>query len=69
MLFDGSVEYTDGTEATVQQMAWDVSNFLAWASEPNMENRKETGIGVILFLLVFAGLLYAVKRKLWSDVH
>lgn len=69
MLFDGSVEYTDGTEATVSQMARDVSEFLAWASEPNMENRKETGIGVILFLLVFAGLLYAVKRKLWADVH
>jgi len=69
MLFDGSVEYTDGTESTVQQMSWDVANFLTWASEPNMEARKETGRGVILYLLIFAGLLYAVKRKLWSKVH
>lgn len=69
MLFDGSVEYTDGTEATVEQMAWDVANFLAWTSEPNLEARLETGRGVILYLLVFAGLLYAVKRRIWAKVH
>ena len=69
MLFDGSVVYTDGTEATVEQIAWDVTNFLAWASEPNLEARLETGRGVILYLLIFAGLLYAVKRKIWAKVH
>ncbi|MEM7445620.1 MAG: cytochrome c1 [Pseudomonadota bacterium] len=69
MLFDGAVQYTDGTESTLDQMAWDVTNFLAYASEPNLEYRKQTGVSVILFLLVFAGLLYAVKRKIWSRVH
>lgn len=69
MLFDGGVLYTDGTEATVSQMARDVTYFLAWASEPNLEDRLNTGRGVIIYLLIFAGLLYAVKRKIWAKVH
>ncbi len=68
-LSDGVIEYTDGTEATVDQMAYDVSNFLMWAAEPHMEDRKETGIKAILFLLVFTIILYAVKRKVWAKLH
>ncbi|SLN74609.1 cytochrome c1 [Oceanibacterium hippocampi] len=68
-LFDDQVEYSDGTPATVDQMAKDVTVFLAWAAEPKMEARKQTGIGVIIFLIVLTGLLYAVKRKVWSDLH
>jgi ubiquinol-cytochrome c reductase cytochrome c1 subunit len=68
-LSDGAVEYPDKTKATVPQMAHDVATFLAWASEPTMEVRKRTGVKVILFLLVLTGMLYAVKRKIWADVH
>jgi len=68
-LMDGVVSYDDGTEATVAQMAHDVTTFLHWAAEPHMEERKRTGIGVVLFLLVFTGLLYATKRKIWKDLH
>lgn len=68
-LFEDGVEYEDGTEATVEQMAADVTTFLAWAASPEMEARKRLGIKVILFLLVLSGLLYAVKRKVWADVH
>ncbi len=63
------VEYGDGTPATVEQMATDITTFLAWAAEPEMEERKRMGIKVILFLLVFTGVLYAVKRKVWADLH
>lgn len=69
LLQDGLIDYSDGTEASAEQMAWDVTTFLAWASEPNMEERKQTGVSVVLFLLVFTGMMYAVKRKVWSDVH
>jgi ubiquinol-cytochrome c reductase cytochrome c1 subunit len=68
-LFEDAVEYGDGTPATVEQMATDVTTFLAWAAEPEMEERKRMGIKVILFLLVLTGLLYAVKRKVWADLH
>ena len=67
-LTDEQVTYTDGTPMTVDQYARDVSAFLAWAAEPHMEQRKETGFKAIFFLVVFAGLLYFVKRKIWSDV-
>jgi cytochrome c1 len=68
-LSDDKVTYADGTKATTDQEASDVVEFLAWASEPHMEDRKRTGVRVILFLLAFAGLLYAVKRQVWSDKH
>jgi ubiquinol-cytochrome c reductase cytochrome c1 subunit len=68
-LSEDAVEYGDGAPATVEQMATDVVTFLAWAAEPEMEERKRMGIKVILFLLVFTGVLYAVKRKVWADLH
>jgi ubiquinol-cytochrome c reductase cytochrome c1 subunit len=68
-LSDEGVEYADGTKATVDQMAKDVVTFLAWAGDPFMEERKQMGIKVILFLIVLTVLLYLVKRRVWSDLH
>ncbi|MDO9501631.1 cytochrome c1 [Falsiroseomonas sp.] len=62
------VEYADGTAATVDQMARDVTTFLAWAAEPETEQRRAMGIKMMLFLIVLGGLTYAVKRKVWADV-
>ncbi len=67
-LSDGQVTYDDGTKETVDQYARDVSAFLMWAAEPKLEERKETGFKVIIFLIVFAGLLYLTKRRIWSKV-
>jgi ubiquinol-cytochrome c reductase cytochrome c1 subunit len=63
------VTYTDGTKATLEQEAHDVVTFLAWAAEPEMATRKQLGIKVMLFLIVLSGLLFAVKRKVWKDIH
>jgi ubiquinol-cytochrome c reductase cytochrome c1 subunit len=68
-LQDNSVTYADGTPATLDQEARDVSMFLAWAAEPELEQRHETGVKVILFLIVLTVLLYAYKRKVWAKVH
>ncbi len=65
----GGVTYGDGTPVTVDQMAADVTQFLAWAGEPHLEQRKQTGVKVMLFLFAFAGILYAAKRKVWSKLH
>lgn len=68
-LSDDGVEYGDGTKATVDQMAKDVTSFLAWAAMPELEARKGMGLKVMIFLIVLTGLLIAVKKKVWSDVH
>lgn len=68
-LMEGSVSYADGTPATVSQMSEDLTYFLTWTAEPHLEQRKQMGMKVILFLLVFTGLLYAAKRKIWADLH
>lgn len=65
-LFDDLIEYADGTPATADQMARDVTAFLHWAAEPKLEVRKTTGIRVILFTLVFTILAYFLKRRVWS---
>ncbi|MBI1328013.1 MAG: cytochrome c1 [Alphaproteobacteria bacterium] len=63
------ISYEDGTPQTVNQYAHDVATFLTWAAEPEMEQRKKMGVGVIIFLLAFAGIMYATKRKIWADKH
>ena len=56
-------------QATVPQMASDVATFLTWAGEPTLEQRKQTGLKAMLFLIVFTGLCYATMRKVWADAH
>lgn len=68
-LYQDAVQYIDGTSGTPDQLARDVSAFLMWAAEPSLVERKELGVKVILFLIVLAGIAYAVKRKIWSDVE
>lgn len=66
---EGQVEFADGTTATIEQMSRDVTQFLTWGAEPELEQRKAMGVRIILFLTVLGGLAYAVKRRVWADVH
>ena len=67
-LYDDFVVYDDGTEASLEQMAKDVTTFLAWAAEPNMVERKRLGLTTILFLIALTGLFYASYRRIWAPV-
>ncbi len=67
-LSDDQVTYDDGSPQTTDQYARDVAAFLMWAAEPHLEERKRTGFRVIIFLAVFAGLMWVVKRRIWADV-
>ena len=67
-LLEGIVEYSDGTEATVDQMAKDVTTFLAWAAEPELEVRHKLGIKVIIYLLLLTILVYLSMKKIWSRI-
>lgn len=67
-LSDDQVTYDDGSPQTVDQYSRDVSAFLMWAAEPHLETRKQTGFQVMIFLVLFAGLVYLTKRKIWANV-
>lgn len=67
-LTEGQVTFSDGTPATVEQMAKDVVVFLQWAAEPEMEHRKSMGLKVMIFLLVFTVFFYVTKKKIWKNI-
>jgi ubiquinol-cytochrome c reductase cytochrome c1 subunit len=68
-LSDGQVTFDDGAPNKVDDMARDVSAFLAWTAEPKMEERKSVGFATIIYLGVLAVLLYFVKQKIWAKVE
>lgn len=68
-LSDGMVAYEDEAPQTVEQYSKDVAHFLKWAADPYMEDRKRIGLRILLFLIVFAGIMYAYKRRIWSELH
>ena len=67
-LSDDIVEYTDGTQATVDQMAKDVTTFLTWAAEPELEERHRTGVKVMIYLILLTALVYLSMKKIWSRI-
>lgn len=73
-LSDGLVKYTpaaDGSTVpeTTDQYSRDVSAFMMWLAEPGLNARKEAGFRVVIFLLLFAGLMWMVKRRVWRNVE
>ena len=65
---DGGVDYEDGTPATATQMAKDVCVFLAWAAEPEADERKLMGFKVMVALTVMFGFTWYYKRVKWSPI-
>ena len=67
-LSEGSVEYPDGTEASVEQMAEDVTHFLHWTANPELEERHSLGLQVIIFLALLTILFWFVKQAVWRNL-
>jgi ubiquinol-cytochrome c reductase cytochrome c1 subunit len=68
-LSDGLVEYSDGTNASVEQMAKDVSTFLMWTAEPHLESRHRMGFKAIVYLIILTVLVYFSMKKIWSRIE
>ncbi|HYG25731.1 MAG TPA: cytochrome c1 [Caulobacteraceae bacterium] len=64
-LAPGKVTFDDGTPSTIEQQAKDVSAFLMWAAEPKLEDRKQMGFAVMIYLILFTALLYWSYRRVW----
>jgi len=67
-LSDGQVTYDDGKPETADQYAKDVAAYIAWASDPKQVQRKQAGVGVMIFLFLFAGLTYLSYRRIWKGI-
>ena len=67
-LYDGLVEYEDGTPATTSQMAKDVVQFLNWSAEPEMDDRKKMGMKVLIVTSALFALAIYVKRYKWVNI-
>ena len=68
-LSDGIIEYSDGTNASVQQMSKDVTTFLMWAAEPSLEARHQMGFKAIVYLIILTILVYFSMKRIWSRVE
>jgi ubiquinol-cytochrome c reductase cytochrome b/c1 subunit len=68
-LQDGQVTYDDGSPQTLDQYSKDVAAFLMWAAEPKLDQRHRVGFQVLIFLIIFSGLLYFTKKKVWHEVE
>ena len=67
-LSENIVEYTDGTDASIDQMAKDVTTFLSWAAEPELEERHKTGVKVLIYLILLSTLVYLSMKRIWSRI-
>ncbi len=65
---DGQVTYSDGTAATHDQMAKDVSAFLTWTAEPKLEARHAAGFASVIFIGIFCVLAWGAYQNVWRDV-
>ena len=68
-LSDGIIEYSDGTNASVEQMSKDVTTFLMWAAEPSLEARHQMGFKAILYLIILTTLVYFSMKRIWSRIE
>ena len=64
---EGQVTYADGTKASVDQMAKDVSAFLVWTAEPELERRHAAGLAIVIFLLIATVLGYLAYQQVWAE--
>jgi ubiquinol-cytochrome c reductase cytochrome c1 subunit len=65
---DGQVTFADGTKPTVDQMAKDVSAFLVWTAEPNLQKRHGAGWAALAFLAIFTLLTAGAYRSVWRGL-
>jgi ubiquinol-cytochrome c reductase cytochrome c1 subunit len=54
--------------AQYDEFVRDTVNFLQYVGDPTQLERQGLGIWVVLFLLMFTGVAYLLKKEYWKDV-
>ncbi len=49
--------------------ARDLTNFMVYMGEPSQLKRRSVGVWVLLFLVFFFFVSYALKKEYWKDIH
>ena len=68
-LYDAAIQYIDGTNPSLDQLSYDIVNFLNWVAEPELEKRKSLGLKVLIFLIILTSLLYVTMKEIWSRIE
>ncbi len=68
-LHDEQLTYADGTKASIDQMAKDVTAFLSWAAEPELEQRRRVGVATLIFLGILSILAWMSYRRVWAGIE
>jgi ubiquinol-cytochrome c reductase cytochrome c1 subunit len=69
-VFKGFEPVTEGSLSPEEydQFVLDLVNFLEYIGEPVQLERRQLGIWVLIFLLVFGLFSYALNQEIWSDI-
>ena len=65
-LSEDMLEYDDGTEASVSQMAKDVSHFLEWSMNPRFDENKHMEVQKAVVMFTLIGLSWLVNKQKWA---
>jgi len=68
-LSEGMVEYDGTRQATVENMAYDVVNFLQWTAEPELERRHKLGLKVVTYFIILTVFFVLTNNKIWSKLY
>lgn len=68
MMDHGELKLVDPPAATVEQMASDLTQFLAWTADPKLEQRKSVGLMTLVYLLILSLLLFLSYKRVWRNV-
>lgn len=70
-IVEGLVLAKPGTlpEKEFDVLVTDLVNFLAYVGEPMQLERVSLGKYVLLYLFMFLGIAYILKKEYWKDVH
>ncbi|GLQ21543.1 cytochrome c1 [Algimonas porphyrae] len=63
--YQSDTEGQNPPEATIEQMAADLTEFLAWSADPKLAARKSAGLMSMVYLLILAVLLWLSYKRLW----
>lgn len=68
-LSEGLVDYQGNRQATVENMTYDLVNFLHWAAEPELEHRHKLGLKIISYFIILTIFFVLTNKRVWRSLY